>query len=447
MTNKSTSFIENKSQLIKYFNDGIKKDTNLRIGVEHEKFLFNRKDLKRIDYEKIKKVFELLKNNGWELQYENDKIIGLKKENQKITTEPGFQYELSGAPFKNIHLVCSENSSHFNELKDVFSSTSITTSSIAYDPFNKLIEIPKSPKERYKIMTSEMPKCGKLSLDMMYKTAGIQINYDYTSEEDFEKKFKIGNYLAPLTIALFANSPFNENKLSGFLSYRGKVWQETNRGGIMPITFENINFEKYIDHAISYPILFLKKNGKYYSPNGQTFKDFLNSNLSFLKGEKPTLEDFENHLGTIFTEIRLKQVIEFRSLDTCNFGCICNGPSFFTGLIYGSLDETYEIIKNWKKEEVMDAYLNAPKQGLNTLLKNKKLIDWAKIFLDISKKGLDKRNELNKSGKNESIYLKHIEEIIKNKKTRAEMLIEQFNKAKNLNFLVNHDENFSYSGF
>jgi len=103
-----------------------------------------------------------------------------------------------------------------------------------------------------------------------------------------EKKFKIGNYLAPLTIALFANSPFNENKLSGFLSYRGKVWQETNRGGIMSITFENINFEKYIDYAINYPILFLKKKGKYHSPNGQTFKDFLNGNLKFLKGEMPT---------------------------------------------------------------------------------------------------------------------------------------------------------------
>ena len=95
----------------------------------------------------------------------------------------------------------------------------------------------------------------------------------------------------------------------------------------------------------------------------------------------------------------------------------------------------------------MEAYLNAPKQGLNTLLQNKKLVDWAKIFLDLSKKGLKKRNELNKSGKNETIYLKHIEEIIKNNKTRAEMLIEQFNKTKNLNFLVNHDENFSYSGF
>ena len=238
MINNSITTIENKSQLIQYFVDGIKNKNNQRIGVEHEKFLFSKKDLKRIDYEKIKQVFEILKNKGWEPEYEKDKIIGLRRENQKITTEPGFQYELSGAPFKNIHSVCSENSSHFNELKEIFSSTSITTSSIAYDPFNKLIDIPISPKERYKIMTSEMPKGGKLSLDMMYKTAGIQINFDYTSEEDFKKKFKIGNYLAPLTIALFANSPFNENKLSGFLSYRGKVWQETNRGGIMPITFE-----------------------------------------------------------------------------------------------------------------------------------------------------------------------------------------------------------------
>ena len=437
----------NKINLIQYLIEGIKKNDQLRIGVEHEKFLFNKEDLKRIDFNQLKKVFEILNDKGWKPELEKDKVIGLKRDNQKITTEPGFQYELSGAPFKNIHSVCSENSNHFDELKKVFNLIGITTSSIAYDPFNKLNEIPKSPKERYKIMTSEMPKGGELSLDMMYKTAGIQINYDYTSEEDFEKKFKIGNYLVPLAIAIFANSPFNENKLSGYLSYRGKVWQKTSRGGIMPIAFEKVNFEKYIDHVINYPILFLKKNESYHYPNGQTFNDYLHGNLSFLKGKKPTLKDFENHLGTIFTEVRVKQIIEFRSLDTCNFGCICNGPSFFTGLIYGSLDETYEIIKNWKREHVMEAYLNAPKQGLNTLLNDKKLIDWGKIFLDLAKKGLEKRNELNKSGKNEIIYLKHIEEIIKNKKTRSEMLIEQFNKSKNLNFLVNHDENFSYSGF
>ena len=78
MTNKSNSFIENKIQLIQYFKDGIKKDTDLRIGVEHEKFLFNRTDLKRINYDQIKKIFEILKEKGWEPQLEGDKLIGLK---------------------------------------------------------------------------------------------------------------------------------------------------------------------------------------------------------------------------------------------------------------------------------------------------------------------------------------------------------------------------------
>ena len=35
--------IENKSQLIEYFIRGIKNQDNLKIGVEHEKFLFSEK--------------------------------------------------------------------------------------------------------------------------------------------------------------------------------------------------------------------------------------------------------------------------------------------------------------------------------------------------------------------------------------------------------------------
>ena len=446
MSNNLKAPIENKSQLIQYFIDGIKKSTNQRIGVEHEKFLFSKNNLKRIDYQQLKQVFEILKDKGWELEYEKDKIIGLRRENQKITTEPGFQYELSGAPYKNIHLVCSENSSHFNELKEIFNYTSITTSSIAYDPFNKLIDIPKSPKERYKIMTSEMPKGGKLSLDMMYKTAGIQINYDYTSEEDFEKKFKIGNYLAPLTIALFANSPFNENKLSGFLSYRGKVWQETNRGGIMPIAFEKVNFEKYFDHIIDYPILFAIKDKKYIEPNGQTFKDFILGNFDNLK-EEANIKDFETHLATIFTEVRLKQYIEVRSLDACDWECLCDGPAFFTGLFYNSLNEAFEIVSKWKKENIMNAYFESPKKGLDTELEGKKLYEWGKIFLDLSKKGLIERNVINSKGNNETIYRKHVENVINNKKNRAQLLLDKYNKTKNLDFFKNEKENFNYSGF
>jgi glutamate--cysteine ligase len=295
-------------------------------------------------------------------------------------------------------------------------------------------------------MTTEMPKGGDLSLQMMYLTSGIQINYDYTSEKDFEKKFKVGNYLTPLTIALFANSPFANKKFTGYLSYRNKVWQDTARGGIMPVAFEDLNFEKYLDHAINYSLLFVVRDGKYIKPNGQTFKNFMDGKFEPLKGIKPTIKDFESHLATIFTEVRLKQFIEIRSIDTCDWGCICNSPAFFTGLFYGALDETYEIIKSWKKDEVMEAYLQSPKKGLDTELEGKNLHVWGKIFLDIAKSGLTKRKELNSNGKDEKIYLKHLEDIIDRKTNRAQLLLDQFNNQGNLDFFNNAKEDFSYSG-
>ena len=38
----------NKSDIVKYFESGIKKDTNCKIGIEHEKFLFDKNTQKRI---------------------------------------------------------------------------------------------------------------------------------------------------------------------------------------------------------------------------------------------------------------------------------------------------------------------------------------------------------------------------------------------------------------
>ena len=95
MNNQSVEPIENKDQLIKYFTDGIKQDHQLKIGVEHEKFLFNKNNLKRIDYSQIIKYLKFLSIKVGSYQSENGKVVGLKRDNQKITTEPGFQYELS----------------------------------------------------------------------------------------------------------------------------------------------------------------------------------------------------------------------------------------------------------------------------------------------------------------------------------------------------------------
>ena len=386
-----------KSQFIEYFSKGIKNSDQLKIGVEHERFLFEGQNKKRISYETLKRLFENLKKSGWSPIFEKENMIGMQRNKQQITTEPGLQCELSGAPLENVHQVCGESSNFLKEIQLASKGLDINTVSIGFDPFNNLSEVPQSPKQRYKIMTKEMPKGGSLSLEMMYRTCGIQINYDYTSESNFEKIFKLGNYLTPLAIALYSNSPFESEKPTGYLSYRNKVWQKTSRGGIMPIAFEKINFEKYFDHVIEYPILFAIKDKKYIEPNGQTFKDFILGNFDNSK-EEANLKDFETHLATIFTEVRLKQYIEVRSLDACDWECLCDGPAFFTGLFYNSLDEAFEIVSKWKKENIINAYIESPKKGLDTELEGKKLYEWGKIFLDFAKKGLIERNKVNSKG-------------------------------------------------
>jgi glutamate--cysteine ligase len=434
-----------KTQFIEYFIKGIKKPEQLKIGVEHERFLFEGKNKKRITYKKLKQLFENLKKKGWVSILEKKNVVGLKRGKQQITTEPGLQCELSGAPLENIHQVCSESSNYLKEIKEASSGLDINTASVGFDPFNKLASLPINPKERYKIMTNEMPKGGELSLEMMYRTCGIQINYDYTSEVNFEKIFRLGNYLVPLTIALYANSPFENGKPTGYQSYRNKIWQKTSRSGIMPIVFEKLTFEKYFDHAINYPILFATRDKNYVQPNGQIFKDFIEGKFKNINGEA-NLKDFETHLATIFTEVRLKQFVEVRSLDTCDWGCICNGPAFFTGLFYGPLDEAFNIVSKWKKENVINAYLESAKNGLSTELENKKLYEWGEIFLKLAKEGLASRGKLNSEQKDETIYLLHTENIIKKRKNRAQLLLDKFEQTKNLDFFNDEKEDFSYSG-
>ena len=417
--------INSKDQIINYFLGGAKK--NFFIGVENEKFLFQEKNNVRATYSDIKKVFEILiKKFEWKEVKENENIVGLKIDGKSISLEPGNQIELSGDKLSNIHEVCSESYDFQNQLDQICKEIGLKTMSIGYDPITKLSNAPKNPKQRYKLMTKEMPKGGKLSLNMMYQTSGTQINLDYLSEDDFKKKFKIISYLTPISIAIFANSTILENKPSGYLSYRSKVWQNTSRGGLPKIFLENMDFEKYADFAINFPLLFIYKNNDHKNLNNKTFGDFMKGSLSEVNNHLPTFEDLELHLSTIFTEIRLKKYIEMRSLDACEWDCHCAGPAFYTGLIYGKLDESLDLIKDWKSEDVLKAYLDAPKKGLKTEINGKSILEWGKLLLNISNRGLIDRNFKNKTGNDETIFLKNIEQILQQNKTKAEKTLENF---------------------
>ena len=416
--------INSKEKIIDYFKSGIKK--KLLIGVENEKFLFSKKYNKRANYSEVKKVLSILKSKyNWKPVKEKNNLIGLNYLGKSISLEPGNQIELAGDKLKNIHQVCFEGNLFQNQLDDACDQIGLSSMAIGYDPYTKLSKVPNNPKARYKVMTKEMPKGGNLSLNMMYQTAGTQINLDYISENDFIKKFKLIASLTPLSIGIFANSPVKEKKLTKYLSYRSKVWQSTSRGGLPKIFLENLNFEKYADFIINMPLLFLNKANKVIAAKGKTFNDYMLGNIKEIKKQKPKEKDLEVHLSTIFTELRLKKYIEIRSLDACEWDCHCAGPAFYTGLIYSNLEESLDIIKNWKIDDILNAYFEAPKKGLQTEINKKSIRHWGKVFFKLSKKGLIYRNEVNKKKSNETIFLKNIEFILNENQTKAEQIIKK----------------------
>ena len=427
--------ITSKEHRIEYFKSGLKSINNCKIGVEHEKFLFDKKNNARIDYNKIKEMFTALTEFGWKPIFEKNNVIGLNKGGKNITLEPGNQIELSGDKLKNIHEACSEAQDYLFELKQVTKKIGINIVSSGFDPISKLNEIPNNPKQRYELMNKDMPIGGKLRLDMMYRTCGTQINIDYNSENDFIKKFKVINSIVPITIALFANSSIVEKKNSNYLSFRSKVWQSTSRGGLPKIFFDKFDFEKYAEFVINFPVLFIKNRENYISGKKYIFKDFMEGKINEVKNRLPNEIDLSTHLSTIFTENRLKKYIELRSMDTCGWDCLCAGPAFNIGLLYGNLDEVYEIISSWDKNKIINAYLEAPKKGFNTQLMGKDLLYWATNLLNLSRKGLEIRDIANKSGKNETLFLNHLQNLIDNKTTNADHMINKFSKNEDLDEL------------
>ena len=424
-----------KDEIIRYFNSGFKEIKDFRIGIEHEKFLFDNKSNKRIDYLKIKEMFSALIEFGWNPIIEENNIIGLNKGGKNITLEPGNQIELSGDKLSNIHEGCAESQDYLFELRQVTKKLGLNIVSAGFDPISKLNEIPNNPKQRYELMTKDMPLGGKLSLDMMYRTCGTQINLDYSSEEDFIKKFKIVNSIVPITIALFANSSIVEKKQTRYLSYRSKVWQNTSRGGLPKIFFDDLDFEKYADFIINFPILFIQDGLKYISGKNYKFSDFMNGEIKEINNRLPSEKDLSTHLSTIFTENRLKKYIEIRSMDTCGWDCLCSGPAFFVGILYGNLNEVYELISEWDKDKIINAYLEAPHKGFNTQLMGKDLFYWSSTLLNLSKKGLEKRDILNKGERNEVLFLNHLQKIINNRTTSADHMVSKFSKNEDLNEL------------
>ena len=161
---------------------------------------------------------------------DGENLIGLYDANGEgaISLEPGGQFELSGAPLDDAHATADELDRHLAACRIVAEPLGIGFLTLGMSPKWSLAETPVMPKSRYAIMARYMPKVGTRGLDMMFRTATVQVNLDFASEQDMVTKMRVGLALQPAIAALFANSPFTDGKLNGLLSARSEIWRHTD---------------------------------------------------------------------------------------------------------------------------------------------------------------------------------------------------------------------------
>ena len=427
--------IESREQLIAAFAKGAKPKDRWRIGTEHEKFVYARRDHHAPSYDERGGIHTLLiglTRYGWNPVFEGENIIALSGADGTISLEPAGQLELSGAPLENLHQTCAETSRHLEQVKYVGDMLGLGFLGLGMWPDKSREELPIMPKGRYDIMLRHMPRVGSMGLDMMLRTCTIQTNLDYGSEADMVKKFRVSLALQPLATALFANSPFTEGQPNGFLSYRSHIWSDTDPGrtGMLPFVFEDgFGYERYADYALDVPMYFVYRDGRYIDAAGQSFRDFLKGELPALPGEKPTEKDWEDHLSTAFPEVRMKSFLEMRGADGGPWNRICALPALWVGLLYdeGALDAAWDLVKGWSMEERQVLRDSVPKLALDApIAGNRKLRDIAAEALDIARAGLSARARLNASGDNESGFLAPLDEIVASGQTHAERLLARY---------------------
>jgi glutamate--cysteine ligase len=295
-------------------------------------------------------------------------------------------------------------------------------------PVSRLEEIEWVPKKRYGIMGPYMLQVGTLGQRMMKQTATVQANIDFSDENDAMAKFRSGMGLAPLIIAMFANSPISEGRLNGYRSFREHIWTDTDkaRSGILQFAFSaDVSFRHYVEYALDVPMYFIIRNHDYINMTGTTFRQFLKYGHN---GERATIEDWNDHLTTLFPETRIKRYIEVRSCDSQPPELMPALSAIVKGAFYDAdcLQAAWDLVKGWSWDERMQTYLDSHRSALATRIRRYSLLDLSKDLFQIAWEGLRRQKVLNEQGQDETIYLEPLKALLFQGRCPADVLIEKW---------------------
>jgi len=260
----------------------------------------------------------------------------LRRGGAALNLEPGGQPEFSGTPFPDLLQIHAELEAMETLLRPVAATRGFRLLAHGIQPLSLAGEIRQVPKRRYQIMFDHFTEHGGARfLDMMRLTASVQVSLDYESERDAGRKLRAAHLLAPIAGALFANSPIVAGRPTGWQSERLRAWLETDsaRCGPARIALDGtFSFEALIEEVLDVPSLLVRADdGGVRRAGAASFRALLKHGID---GRPVTRADWDLHLSGLFTDARLKGVVECRAPDAPPACATLAPAAFYVGLLY-----------------------------------------------------------------------------------------------------------------
>ena len=422
--------------ILDIYTSGCKDLSTHSIGVEYERLPISVVTNKAVDYGSEFGVCNFLrafaKSENWDYITDDYNIIGLKCGHDTITLEPGCQTELSLKPESSIQELEKKIKNLDKAMAPILDKMGIKLLCYGVSPLSTHKMINLIPKKRYAIMAKYL--WGILSDVMMRETAGIQACFDFSSEEDAIRKFKIANKLVPFMTAMFANSPIRGGVDTGYKSFRALSWLNTDneRCGFAYKLKDDFSFEEYIDYVMETPMIFINRESLPIELNGKmNFKEFM---LGGFEGFEPLMDDYLLQANLCFPDVRLRNFIEIRNHDCGPIEAVCAVLAIYKGIFScnQSMDEIEELLKPFKYHDFSEFRYNVPKSGLDAKISRIRALDIAKEILYISEKYLIEQNC------GDDRYLDYIKKYTLEGITPADVLIRNWNGIwdKDINKLI-----------
>src|SRR3984957_6542702 len=264
-----------------------------------------------------------------------------------LTTEPGGQLELSSLPADSLADCVRATVDDLAALRAAADVAGLELAGFGLDPLRPPRRVLQLP--RYAAMEAFFDQGGPWGRQMMCGTASVQVCLDAGEDSDgpsgYRQRWQLVHAIGPVLVAAFANSPLREGKPTGWVSSRQQVWTRMDPGRTRPPQPDEDPRAAWAAYALDAQVMCVPNPDScdWSAPPGLTFREWVRGDPvttdpvtrgtgttraeargAPANGEagdgdvplrRPTADDLEYHLSTLFPPVRPRGHFELRMID------------------------------------------------------------------------------------------------------------------------------------